>query len=63
MSCDKLILKTRTKIQEQLRLKQSLAPDIQISGKAIALIITTVWYLHGDGQVAQKGEPETNLRI
>lgn len=63
MPRDKLILKTRTKIQEQLRLKQSLAPDIRISGKATALIITTVWYPHGDGQVAQKGEPETNLRI
>lgn len=49
ISGDKLIVKTRTKVQEQLRLKSS--PDIKISGKAIALMITTVCYQHRDRQV------------
>lgn len=45
MSRDKLILKTRTKIQEQLRLKSTAPPpppDIKTPRKAVAMIIMAV---------------------
>lgn len=61
---DKLILKTRTKIQ-QLRLKPPPPPAppsiIKISGYTIPLEIKTVvsTQTQTSGQVAQKGQPET----
>ena len=63
--CDKLILKTKTKIQEQLRFNSAAPPtppDIKMSSKAVALIIMAVvsTQRQTSGRVARKGEPERN---